>query len=141
LIQSRARVAVRVALILLALWPLAQMTLVGAFDVNPWKLAGWGMYAAPQLEPRVSIECITPDEAGRYELHTVSPDWRRELEKFVWRRRGLGRLARPDALGRKLLELYPTILGVEITVAQPVMDARTGMIVDRSMTYSYARSR
>ena len=127
-------------LVLLAIWPLAQMALGGAYDVNPWKLAGWGMYAAPQLEPLLYIECLTPDEVGRYELRTVRPSWEREFNDFVWRRRGLGRLARPDALGRKLLEEYPAILGVEITVEQPSLDHRTGMIESVSMTYRYGRS-
>jgi hypothetical protein len=137
--KMRARVAVNVTLALLAAWPLVQIALVRAYDVNPWKLAGWGMYAAPQLDPIVHLECLTPDEVGRYELGTVLPDWEREFDDFVRRRRGLGRLVRPDALGLKLLELYPAILGVEITVERPWLNRRTGMIESRSTTYRYGR--
>jgi hypothetical protein len=139
--KMRARLAVNVALALLAAWPLAHMALVRVYDVNPWKLAGWGMYAAPQLAPIVYVECLTPDEVGRYELGTVLPDWEREFNDFVWRRRGLGGLARPDALGRKLLDLYPAILGVEITVEQPSLNPRTGIIESNSTTYFYGRPR
>jgi hypothetical protein len=128
------------ALVLLALWPLVQMALVRVHGIDPWKLGGWGMYAAPRLPPLVTVECLTADEIGRYELHDVQPTWEREFHEFVWRRRGLGRLARPDALGRALLELYPTSLGIEITVEQPFLDRRTAMIGSETSTYLYPRS-
>ena len=130
---------VNIALAFCALWPAVQMALVARYGVNPWKLAGWGMYAAPQLTPLVSVECLTPDTVGRYELLTVQPEWERELAEFVQRRRGLGRLARPDRLGRRLLEVNPAVTGVEITVEQPVLDRRTGMIEGQTSTYRYDR--
>ena len=139
--KMRAGMVVNVALALLAAWPLLHIALVRAYDVNPWKLAGWGMYAAPQLDPVVHVECLTPDEVGRYELGTVLPDWEREFNDFVRRRRGLGQLAKPDALGRKLLQLYPAILGVEITVERPSLNRRTGMIESKSTTYHYGSRR
>jgi hypothetical protein len=137
--KPRAGTVVNVALALVFVWPLVQMALVRIYDVNPWKLAGWGMYSTPELVPEVSIACRTPDEVGRYELGTVQPEWAGELDAFILRRRGLGRLARPDTLGRKLLEVYPAILGVEITVEQPVLDPRTGMIESRTTVYSHDR--
>ena len=33
-------------LVLTTAWPLAQIALVYTHDISPWKLAGWGMYAA-----------------------------------------------------------------------------------------------
>ena len=126
-------------LVLLTLWPAVHISLAKRYEMSPWKLAGWGMYAAPQLDPIVHLECLTPDEVGRYELGTVLPEWEREFEDFVRRRRGLGHLARPDALGLKLLQLYPAILGVEITVERPWLNRRTGMIESRSTTYRYGR--
>ncbi|MCP3980920.1 MAG: hypothetical protein GY716_16580 [bacterium] len=137
--RDRARLVTNVALGLLLAWPAAQMVLVRGYGLNPWKLAGWGMYAAPQLEPQVSIECLTPDEVGRYELSSVQPAWRREFERFVRRRSGLGRLARPDELARKLLDEYPAVDAVEITVEQPRLNPRTGMVEAESTTYAHAR--
>jgi hypothetical protein len=136
---TRAGLAVHIALALLAAWPLAQIALVRAYGVNAWKLAGWGMYAAPQLNPLVKVTALTPDDVGRYELESVHPDWERAFLDFVWRRRGLGDLARPDALGRRLLKVYPAVLGVEITVEQPWLNPRTGMIESESTTYRYER--
>jgi hypothetical protein len=135
----RPRTAVNLALVFFALWPLGHLALVRAYDVNPWKLAGWGMYTTPQFTPLVSIECLTPDAIGRYELGSVHPDWQDELDDFVRRRRGLGRLARPDALGRRLLAVYPAILGVEITVERPFLDRRKGMVESATETYFYGR--
>ena len=45
----------RVVLVALTIWPLLHLCLVEAFDVNPWKLAGWGMYSAPQLPGHLRI--------------------------------------------------------------------------------------
>jgi len=41
---------VHLGLALVAVWPLVHMTLVRRFDVSPWKLAGWGMYATPRFD-------------------------------------------------------------------------------------------
>ena len=68
---AKARV-VRAALVLLALWPVVQHALVRGTEVSPWKLAGWGMYAAPQdnvgvvvlvEDPRTSENVVLPREA------------------------------------------------------------------------------
>jgi hypothetical protein len=134
------RIAVYVFLVAFTVWPLVQIGLVKRFDVNPWKLAGWGMYSAPQLPAWVQLFALTSDSVGTYELQTVQPGLQPAVDEFVRRRRGLGQLAKPDALARTMLEYYPAIDGVRIVVVQPFLDRHTGMIDERIATYEYRRA-
>ncbi len=131
--------AVRAALVAFTVWPAAHIGLVKLYDVNPWKLAGWGMYSAPQLPSYVQITCLTPDSVGSYELGSLQPELEPELQEFLLLRRHLGRLVEPDEFARALLDYYPAIDGVDIAVVEPVLNPRTGMIEEQSATYEYRR--
>jgi hypothetical protein len=133
------RIVLYVGLLVFTIWPVAQIGLVKRHDVNPWKLAGWGMYSAPQLPGDVRVLCHTPDAVGTYELRTIQPELQPVLLSFLQRRLGLGRLAEPDELARALFDFYPAIDGVSIDVLQPVLDRHTGMIVEETSTYSFPR--
>jgi len=133
------RIALYVGLLVFTIWPAAQIGLVKRYDVNAWKLAGWGMYSAPQFPGDVRVLCHTPDAVGTYELSTIQPELEPVLLDFLQHRLGLGRLAAPDEFARALLEFYPAIDGVSIDVLQPVLDRRTGMIVEETSTYSFPR--
>ncbi len=126
-------------LIVFALWPAAHIGLVKLWDVNPWKLAGWGMYPAPQMPAELRISCFTPDNVGVYPLRTLPPELEAAQHDFLRARLGLGRLARPRALARALLDYYPGIDGVSIEVAQPVLNRRSGLVEERAATYEYRR--
>lgn len=126
-------------LVALTAWPVVHIGLVKARDLNPWKLAGWGMYAAPQLPAYARVFCLTSDDIGVYELSTVPPEVTPSLDAFLGRRRALRKLIRPDALAESLLGAYSAIDGVRIEVVQPVLDAKTGVIEERAVTYEYAR--
>ena len=126
-------------LVIFAVWPVAQIALVLTYDANPWKFAGWGMYSAPRIPRAARIFCRTPDEVGRYELRTLRPEFDLKYREFLIARRELGRLARPDALARAVLDYYPAIVATEILVIDPRMDPRTGLISDRATTYDYPR--
>jgi hypothetical protein len=128
-------------LILFALWPLVQIGLVLQFQVNPWKLAGWGMYSAPQFPAELRVEARVPGEAGAFELRTIPEAVQDEELRFLERRLGLGRLARPDSFGRALLDYYPAIDGVTIEVRQPTLDPVSGMVVESQACYEFPRDR
>ena len=130
---------VHAALVVFTAWPVIHLGLVKRYDVNPWKLAGWGMYSAPQLPSYVQITCLTPDSVGSYELRSLRADLEAELQKFLLLRRHLGRLVEPDEFARALLDYYPTIDGVDIAVLEPVLNPGTGMIEEQSATYEYRR--
>ncbi len=138
--MSRAkRALVQAALLIFAVWPVVHIGLVKRYDINPWKLAGWGMYSAPQLPCRLRVFCLTPDEVGLYELRTLDPVLEQKARQFLRRRRALRRLARPDALGAAVLEDAPAIDGVRIEVMQPFLDPASGMIEQRVSSYEYLR--
>jgi len=131
--------SVHAVLIAFALWPLAHIGLVKARDVNPWKLAGWGMYSAPQIPAKVRISCFTPDDVGVYPLRTLPPELETARYEFLRARLGLGQLAEPRELAQAILDRYSTIDGVSIEVAQPVLNPRTGIVFEEITTYEYRR--
>ena len=133
------RTLVHVGLVCFTAWPLAHIGLVKGWAVNPWKLAGWGMYSAPQIPAELRVFGLTPDTVGEYEVHDL-PDVVEPLARgFLRSRLGLGRLVRPDALAEALLDAWPAIVGVRIEVVQPVLDPRSGIVRDGTTAYEYSR--
>ena len=98
------------------------------------------MYSAPQFPAELRVEARVPGEAGAFELRTIPEAVRGEELRFLERRLGLGRLARPDDLGRALLDYYPAVDGVSIEVRQPALDPSSGMVEETRSGYDYARS-
>ena len=133
------RMLVHTLLAVFTVWPAVHIVLVQRYEVNAWKLAGWGMYAAPQLPLRVRVSCLTPDMIGVYELRSVPGEVEPVLEDFLRRRRGLGGLAEPQGLGEALLRHYTAIEGVEIVVLQAVLNRGSGVIEERATAYVYRR--
>jgi len=131
------RIIVYAFLVAFTVWPLVHISLVKRFEVNPWKLAGWGMYSAPQLPAWVQLFALTPDSVGIYEIQTVQPALQPAVDGFLRHRRGLGQLVEPDALARAMLDYYPGIDGVRIVVVQPFLDRHTGIIDERMTPYEY----
>ena len=68
--------------VVMTIWPLAHIGLVFAYDVSPWKLAGWGMYSAPRMDsygmeiyggpagPPALEQITAPSEPLRIEANT-----------------------------------------------------------------------
>ena len=97
--MSRGKtIAVITALAVFTLWPAVQIGLSFAYDVNPWKLASWGMYAAPQIPSWLRVHVLTPDEIGSYELRSLSAEHTALADAFLARHRGL--LVLGEDLGR-----------------------------------------
>ena len=136
--HAKIRLA-QILLLVAALWPAVQLTLVKTAQVNPWKLAGWGMYSAPQIPAYVEVFGLTPDEVGEYEVSRVPAGAVPELERFLRLRRGLGDLVAPERLAKGLLDRWIAVDGVRIVVVQPRIDPGTGLIVERRRAYVYRR--
>ncbi len=135
--SRRKRVAIDLLLLAFALWPLAQIGLSLGYEVNPWKLGGWGMYAAPQIPAHVRVWCLDGGDVGVCPFETLPPDLDPALQEFLRLRLALGRLARPDGLAAALLAGYPELREVRIEVLQPFLDRATARIEERSTTYEY----
>ena len=134
------RTAVHLFLVGFTLWPALHIGLVLRYDLNPWKLAGWGMYSAPQWIPEVKLIGLTADEVGSYELRNPPLELQQPLDRFRRRRLALRRLARPDGLAAEVLDHYPAIRGVRVEVVQPVMDPATGIVERKTSVYEYGRT-
>ncbi len=105
--SGRARqLAVGVFIGLYILWPFVHQQLVLHYRVNPWKLAGWGMYTTAQ--PRIGIKLIGIDSAGQRFL--LRPDTTPELSAAVGRyktyRRTLGLLVDSSDLAERVASTY-----------------------------------
>lgn len=130
---------VHTGLLVFALWPAVQIALVQVFEVNPWKLMGWGMYATPQMPPELRLACDGPGGPGACPWPVLPPELEAAQLEFLRRRLGLGRLARPDQLAAALFAHDPALEGLSIEVVQPVLNVRTARIEERTTTYAYGR--
>jgi hypothetical protein len=122
-----------------ALWPAVHIGLVKRWDVNPWKLMGWGMYAAPQMPAELRITGSLPDGSGFALADELTEELAAEQYDFLRTRLGLGDLARPERLARAILDRNAALDGVTIEVDQPKLSRRTGIIEVRTTRYTYRR--
>ena len=113
-------------LLLFAVWPALQHTLVRHYDVDPWRLAGWGMYAAPGAMKTVRVVALSNEAPPRI-LDTRSyaePD-RAIIDLFRARRQALGDLASAESVATDLLKLHPEWEGVAIPVLSLRLDPQS----------------
>ena len=111
-------------LALFAIWPLLHHALVRGYDVDPWKFAGWSMYARVTLPPVVKLyEFRAPAHLERLDPGRLPPRSRAAYERFARGRRVYGTLASPDELGSLYLEERPEAERLEVTVVRWTLDA------------------
>ena len=137
---NKARIVYRL-LVAIAIWPVIHLTLVATHDLNPWKLAGWGMYAKPQLASSLRIFGRMPGSDAAEELRGLPVEVQPARDDFLRLRRGLRELVEPDELARKLFEHFPRVETITIVVVQPTLLRKTGMIEAESTEYVYDRRR
>jgi len=123
----------------LTVWPLVQIGLCFRYDLSPWKLAGWGMYAQPRLG--ASIDVLARESAGgtAEPLPPVAYHVVAEADRFLQDWRWLRRLVRPDVFARAVFAAFPRYQVLEIVVHQQVLDHDTGIIVTEPNRFTYAR--
>lgn len=124
----KARITL-VLLLALGLWPMAQHLLVRRFDVNPWKLFGWAMYA----RPRLSSEVRALDDRGR--PLPSSP----EVERFRQKWALLGRLASPALAGRAVFAAHPELQEVTLSALLLEVSPKDGIIEAREDRFELSR--
>ena len=123
-----------------ALWPLAQRALVARFEIDPWKLGGFAMYATPSLPVLVAV--LAP-EAGRLAVldeSSLPADVRVRLDRFRVERVALGRLREPRDAARAILAARPELHGVVLVVQRTTLDPRTARTRATSERFVYDRS-
>jgi hypothetical protein len=133
------RLVVHGALALLTLWPLVQMGLVARFEVSPWKLAGWGMYATPRFD-LVGMEVYGRAPGGpEQQLTAPTPALRAQASAFLESYRWLRDLAPHARFAREVLDANPQWEAVRLVLFRPTLDARTGMVEMIRTEYAHRR--
>lgn len=135
---ARRKQVLALALIGFSLWPLVQMELVRRFGISPWKLAGWGMYAAPRISPGIAI-LVQEGSEEPAPMRIVPPAVRVACENFAPRRLWLRNLAPPDAIGELVLAANPAYQKATIQILELRLDTETGMVRTEATTYQYDR--
>ncbi len=136
-VAAKTRV-VHAVLVLAALWPVAQMALVVRWDLSPWKLAGWGMYAEPRFG-LLGMEVYGRPAGSRDEVQLQAPgaELRAEATAFLESYRWLRGLAPRRRFVAAVFAEHPEWDRVRVVVSRPAMDARTGMVVMRHAEYAH----
>lgn len=113
----------------LTAWPAVHLWLAFRFDVSPWKLCGWGMYATPRFDA-AGMEIYGEPAAGGppVQLTAPTPAERTAATRFLEDFRWLRRLAPRAHLVRAVLDAHPEWAAIELVVFRPHMDAATGMV-------------
>jgi hypothetical protein len=129
-------------LLLFTLWPLAHMYLATHFQVSPWKLAGWGMYATPRPSfVQMAVFGRRPDRREFEGLTSIPAPCQEQARLFLSGERWLGQLIRPDELARSLRKQMPAFADLRIITGVPTLDRETGMIIVKQVEYEYPASK
>lgn len=141
MIWKSKQAVVYAALCLLTAWPLFHMYLVKTFDLSPWKLAGWGMYAAPRFS-QISVD-IFGHVPGVEELQfvtTLPPELYPAMAQFLETYRWLRRLTPYEKIARALLEAHPEYDTIRLLISHPTLETQTGMVVISQDVFDYPHS-
>jgi hypothetical protein len=123
-----------------ALWPLAQRGLVARFQVDPWKLGGFAMYATPTLPVLVAAFGGRTGGFVLLDESTLPADVRARLDRFRVERVALGRLREPRDSARAILAARPDLHGVVLVVQRTTLDPRTARTRAERERYVYDRA-
>jgi hypothetical protein len=134
------RNAVLALLACAGLWPLGHRVLVARAGVDPWKLAGFAMYATPSLPVLVAIFVPRDGRLVLVDEATLPAAARERLDRFRAERLALGRLREPEDVARALLAARPDAGGVMIVVQRTDLDPRTARTTSSEEIFSYDRS-
>ena len=134
------RTAVVAVLAWVALWPLAHRALVARYELSPWKLSSFAMYASPH--PPILVGLLVPSEGRLVPLdETALPTLARiQLDRFRVERHVLGRLRQPDDLARTVLAARPELPTLLIVVQRTWIDPATAHVDSASEQYGYDRT-
>lgn len=120
-----------------ALWPAVHHALVRGASIDPWKLFGWAMYAAPPGRVQVRVDGVARGARSPLRLFGEAADAR---DAFARRRASLGRLARPDALAEEVLATDPDLDEVVVVVRGWSLDARSARLRTRDEEIRVSRT-
>ncbi len=123
MLRRRATVTL---MVLVALWPVVPLVLQSLWQVDPWKLMAFGMYAVPARRLSDYSVKVAAKQNGRW--HAVdAASCQRELDDFLKWHRTFGALVGPERLAEALrVRMHAEV--VEVEVARPVLNPATAHI-------------
>ncbi|HEX6130870.1 MAG TPA: hypothetical protein VF044_04015 [Actinomycetota bacterium] len=122
-----------------ALWPFAHRVAVARLDVNPWKLAGWAMYATPTPPILVAIFRPVPGGWALVDRLALPPAARKVLDRFERERHAIGDLRTPDDVARAVLAARRDLAEIAVVVERKRLDPATARMTSRKARYHYDR--
>lgn len=138
-VPSRKPAVATAIVLLVALWPLGHRGLVAFAGINPWKLAGFAMYAAPAPPLGIALYGLRDGRLARVDPTGLPAHVRAALRRFEIERHALGELLRPDAVARDVLASLPQVSQLSIVVQKTTLDPRDARLAVERMQYSYDR--
>lgn len=108
----KARI-VGVLITAIAVWPLVHHGLVRLYDVNPWKLFGFAMYAVPHQTTILKIESNAG--SGWTPFDSNNPQIQNTLRTYADRHSALGRLASPRKTAEFILHREPHLQAIRFS--------------------------
>lgn len=119
---------------LVLLWPAVHAILVARYEIDPWELFGWSMYARPAARVQILVEVARHEEveAGKetaYRPLRAMGQTRDNIKKFARRRTALGELASTATLAKTLQDEDPTLSELRITTRSIQLDPKTAHLV------------
>lgn len=110
----------------LAGWPGVTLVLQHVYDVDPWKLMSFGMYATPPRRPGdLEVRLSVRRAEGWSEVPATA--LAAEVERFRQSKQALGTLAAPHAILSRLIAL-PDVLEARVQWRAPRLDRRTSQV-------------
>ena len=137
LLHLRKRRALLGLLLLISVWPLVHRGLVMRFEMNPWKLGGFAMYATVVPPLQVIVFQRTDEGVVPLDEKLLPPAVRERLARFRIERHALGQLRSPDDVGRAIQAARPELDWIVITVVRRTLDAETARIIETRARYRY----
>lgn len=117
------------ALLLLAVWPLVHLGLAWRWDLNSWKLGGWGMYATPRFG-LLGMEAYgrATSDGPWQQVTAPSSSARDAATAFLEQHRWLRGLASAKRLVAALHADHPDWVELRFVVSYPVLDRESGYV-------------
>ena len=129
----------QLAVFAVGVWPIFHYALAAHYDMSPWKLGGWGMYATVSRDLKPRIRELRGEERRALDPSSVPETVHASINEYLERWIYLGQLASPDDAARRVLAARPDLAGVEIAVRVLDLNPDTGRLTEREVAHEYRR--
>jgi hypothetical protein len=119
---SHRKQALALLVCLLALWPAVHLWLSARYEIDPWELFGWGMYALPSPQVHIRLEQLVD---SRPLIVRPSDETRALLDELARARTRFGQLVSLEDTASRILTHEPQMQGIVLVVRRWHLDRET----------------